>query len=150
MTIGWTQNVVILEAELTLQERAWYIQASRQCSWSKLELTKKIQECAHETMALGSESDLCYSNGSRGVRMARKKLLRHFYKICGMRKSNESFSGRGHAAYICKVCSCLSLAQQVDYMTLRRLENLPLCRMPESEMKWLKNRTHDHRPEVKS
>ncbi len=30
MTIGWTQNVVILEAELTLQERAWYIRAARQ------------------------------------------------------------------------------------------------------------------------
>lgn len=35
-------------------------------------------------------------------------------------------------------------------MTLRRLENLPLRRLSESEMTWLKNRTHDHRPEVKS
>ncbi len=34
-------------------------------------------------------------------------------------------------------------------MTLRRLENLPLRRLSENEMKWLKNRTHDHRPEVK-
>ena len=25
MTIGWTQNVVILEAYLTLQEKSWYI-----------------------------------------------------------------------------------------------------------------------------
>ena len=35
-------------------------------------------------------------------------------------------------------------------MTLRRLENLPLRRLSESEMTWLKNRTHDHRPDVKS
>ena len=35
-------------------------------------------------------------------------------------------------------------------MTLRRLENLPLRRLTESEMTWLKNRTHDHRPEVKA
>ena len=35
-------------------------------------------------------------------------------------------------------------------MTLRRLENLPLRRLSESEMTWLKNRTHDHRPEVKT
>ena len=28
MDIGWTQNVVILEAELTLRERAWYIRAA--------------------------------------------------------------------------------------------------------------------------
>mgnify|MGYP004516257755 CR=1 FL=1 len=35
-------------------------------------------------------------------------------------------------------------------MTLRRLENLPPRRLSESEMTWLKNRAHDHRPEVKS
>ena len=28
MTIGWTQNVVILEAKLSLKERAWYIRAA--------------------------------------------------------------------------------------------------------------------------
>ena len=67
-----------------------------------------------------------------------------------MRKSNESFSGKGHAAHICKVCSRLSPAQQAEQMTLRRLENLPLHRLTESEMTWLKNRTHDHRPDVKS
>ena len=27
MTIGWTQNVVIMEADLTLHEKAWYIRA---------------------------------------------------------------------------------------------------------------------------
>ena len=30
MTIGWTQNIVILEAELTFQEKSWYICAVRQ------------------------------------------------------------------------------------------------------------------------
>lgn len=34
-------------------------------------------------------------------------------------------------------------------MTLRRLENLPPRRLSESEMTWLKNRTRDHRPEVR-
>lgn len=80
----------------------------------------------------------------------KKKLPGHFCKVCGMRKSNESFSGRGHAAHICKACSRLSPARQAEEMTLRRLENLPLRRLSESEMTWLKNRTHDHRPEVKS
>ena len=36
MTIGWTQNVVILETELTPQDRAWYIQSAHQFRWSKL------------------------------------------------------------------------------------------------------------------
>ncbi len=82
--------------------------------------------------------------------MARKKLPGHFCKVCGMRKSNESFSGKGHPAHICKACSRLSPAQQAEQMTLRRLENLPLRRLTESEMTWLKNRTHDYRPEVKA
>ena len=47
MTIGWTQNVVILEAELTLQEKAWYIRAVRQFGWSKVELMQKIKANAH-------------------------------------------------------------------------------------------------------
>lgn len=82
--------------------------------------------------------------------MARKKLPGHFCKVCGMRKSSESFSGKGHAAHICKACSQLSPAQQAEQMTLRRLENLPLRRLTESELTWLRNRTRDHRPEVKT
>ena len=42
MALGWTQNVVILEAELTVQERIWYIRAVRQYGWSKLEIQRKI------------------------------------------------------------------------------------------------------------
>ena len=43
MALGWTQNVVILEAELTVQERMWYIRAARQYGWSKLELYRMIK-----------------------------------------------------------------------------------------------------------
>lgn len=82
--------------------------------------------------------------------MARKKLPGHFCKICGMRKSNESFSDRCHTAHICKVCSHLSPARQTGQMTLHRLENLPMRHLTENEMAWLKNRTHDNRPEVKA
>ena len=66
MAIGWTQNVVILEAELTLQERVWYIQAVRQFGWSKLELAKNIRERIHKNMALDNTSNPCYSSGSGG------------------------------------------------------------------------------------
>ena len=66
MTIGWTQNVVIMEAELTPQEQAWYIKAAGQFGWSKLELAGNIRERIHENMALNNTSDPCYSNGSGG------------------------------------------------------------------------------------
>ena len=52
MRIGWTQNVVILEARLTSQERLWYIQAVRQYSWSKTELQRQIESTAHLDLTL--------------------------------------------------------------------------------------------------
>lgn len=72
MAIGWTQNVVILEAELTIQERAWYIRAARQFKWSKLELSRKIQEHIHGTIALDSTDGSCYNSG-RGDENAEKE-----------------------------------------------------------------------------
>jgi len=61
MTIGWTQNVLILEAELTAQERAWYIRAVRRLEWSKLELQQQIDAGAHMENTLDFESEPCYT-----------------------------------------------------------------------------------------
>lgn len=61
MNIGWTQNVVILEAELTAQERIWYIHAVQQFNWSKLELQRQINAGAHKKNALDINSDTCYT-----------------------------------------------------------------------------------------
>ncbi len=61
MEIGWTQNVVILEADLNMEQRMWYIQAARQFGWSKAELTAKIAENAHEFIVLAIAEEMCYS-----------------------------------------------------------------------------------------
>jgi len=42
MQVGWTQNIVILEADLTMDERAWYLKASARFGWSKSELINQI------------------------------------------------------------------------------------------------------------
>lgn len=60
MTIGWAQNVVILEAELTLQERAWYIQAVQRFEWFKLELQRKIAAGAHLELSRLHRWDVLY------------------------------------------------------------------------------------------
>ncbi len=31
----------------------------------------------------------------------------HYCKVCGEYKANEKFSGKGHAAHICKSCASL-------------------------------------------
>lgn len=44
----------------------------------------------------------------------------HYCKICGQYRANEKFSGKGHAAHICKSCSCLSAAEKAKAMNMKR------------------------------
>ena len=42
----------------------------------------------------------------------------HYCKVCGEYKANEKFSGKGHAAHICKTCAALPPERQAEEMTL--------------------------------
>lgn len=84
-----------------------------------------------------------------GCAIGKATLRGHYCKVCGQHKASERFSGKGHAAHICKECSHLTPAEQAESMTLTRLYALPVNRLSESEKKWLENRTHDKRPAVK-
>lgn len=59
--IGWTQSVVILEAQLNVQERVWYIRAVRWFGWSKAELQRQIEAGAHKENVLDFEDEVCYT-----------------------------------------------------------------------------------------
>lgn len=59
MELGWTQNVVIMEADLTMDLRAWYLRAVAQLGWSKAELIGKIADSAHEKIVLDIEQEAC-------------------------------------------------------------------------------------------
>ena len=61
MQIGWTQNVVVLEAELTVQERAWYIRKVIAQNWSKKMLEENLQKAIHLNDSLDDLADLCYT-----------------------------------------------------------------------------------------
>lgn len=52
MQVCWTQNVVILEADLSVELRGWYLMAASQFGWSKAELMEKITTNAHEMIIL--------------------------------------------------------------------------------------------------
>ncbi len=71
----------------------------------------------------------------------------HYCKVCGEYKSNEKFSGKGHATHICKSCSSLSPEKRSENMTINRLFNLPL-KLSKEQLSWLKRRMHDKRPYV--
>ena len=61
MAIGWTQNAVISEADLSLQEKTWYIRAVQQFGWSKLELAGQIASSAHLEITLDLRLEVCYT-----------------------------------------------------------------------------------------
>lgn len=64
MQIGWTQNVVILEAELTMKERAWYIRQVISHNWSKKVLIDNIKNAIHLSEALDDSTTPCYTDNN--------------------------------------------------------------------------------------
>ena len=121
MTIGWTQNVVIMEAELTLQEKAWYIRAVRQFGWSKLELAKQIAASAHLEKSLDlrpeecyteENSDSSYSTSQAQVNRVQRHLRRgdgaaaHLLRLRRIRPPDWDGPGRlaGYAPYFRRRC----------------------------------------------
>lgn len=60
LQLGWTQNVVILEADLSMELRGWYLRAVKQFHWSKAELIEKIASNAHEVIVLSIDEEVWY------------------------------------------------------------------------------------------
>lgn len=59
MNLCWTQNVVIMEADLSMELREWYMKAAEQFGWSKTELMAQIAAEAHLEILLDIEEEVC-------------------------------------------------------------------------------------------
>ena len=67
LQIGWIQNVVIMEADLTMNLRGWYMNATKQFGWSKAELFVKIAANIHENIVLTIEKETCNIKGKEDM-----------------------------------------------------------------------------------
>jgi hypothetical protein len=67
MHLGWTQNVVIMEADLTMELREWYLKAARQFGWSKAELTTRIADQTHLEIVLDLDEQVCDNSHNEEV-----------------------------------------------------------------------------------
>ena len=65
----------------------------------------------------------------------KKKSPGHYCKICGERKANERFSGKGHAVHICKECQSLPVEVQTDMRRIRDVERI-FGKYPLSRQDW--------------
>ena len=52
MKIGWTLNMVIMESELTMDARRWYLRKATESNLSKTELLRMIESAAHLEITL--------------------------------------------------------------------------------------------------
>ena len=60
--LNWTQNVVIMEADLSTEERMWYLQSCAEHGWSKSELQSQIDNTtAHLEVPLDQSSVVWYN-----------------------------------------------------------------------------------------
>lgn len=67
LQIGWTQNVVIMEADLPMELRRWYLKATSQFGWTKMELTEKITNNAHEMILLTTHDGVYHIEDQKGL-----------------------------------------------------------------------------------
>ena len=74
MELGWIQNVVIMEADLTMDLREWYMKAAEQFGWSKSELISGIAKSVHLEIVLEIELQMC-DNSDSETDISRKNVI---------------------------------------------------------------------------
>ena len=85
MKIGWTLNVVIMEAELTSEARKWYLRKANAGGLSKAELLEMIESAAHLEKSLDAAPDTCYTDKKR-----KDSALRRHAAIVSQRQPFQS------------------------------------------------------------
>jgi len=96
-----------------------------------------------------NRKDCCRMATKKGKSSSGNKPHGHFCKVCGEHKANEKFSGRGHAAHICKACAGLPVTERNEMMTIRKIEGMAFRHLSEQEIKWLRNHMKDSRTDVR-
>jgi hypothetical protein len=78
-----------------------------------------------------------------------KQMQGHYCKVCGEYKANEKFSGRGHAAHICKRCVAPPLAERNDVMAVNKINGMTFRHLSKTEINWLRKKMHDENEHVR-
>lgn len=102
LQLGWTQNVVIMEADLSLEQLEWYLKAEIQFGWSKAELIEKLTCNAHEVIVLAPDDEVCYIEEQKkaadqkktGSFLCRGNKIRHLTDKDRCRMQSKKGNGR--------------------------------------------------------
>lgn len=102
LQLGWTQNVVIMEADLSMEQLEWYLKAEIQFGWSKAELIEKLTCNAHEVIVLAPDDEVCYIEEQKkaadqkktGSFLCRGNKIRHLTDKDRCRMQSKKGNGR--------------------------------------------------------
>ena len=72
----------------------------------------------------------------------------HYCIICGHYRPNEKFSGKRHAAHICKSCAKLPIEKRNELKALNRIEALPF-NLSRDQRSWLEKLRKDSRENIR-
>lgn len=96
--LGWIQNVVIMEEDLTMELREWYMKAAVHFNWTNTQLKESIKSNIHEEIVLDIGQEICDNNekpnGRNQYLNIVKKLIQIYQKIL-MRKRCRGQPRRG-------------------------------------------------------
>lgn len=106
MKIGWTQNVVIMEADLTMKQREWYLKAAKQFGWSKAELFANIGSNAHENIVCPVEDDVNYAVESERIsdKCDVKRIPRLEYNFGNLLQRYSFYRRKGRRRWASMLC----------------------------------------------
>lgn len=102
LQLGWTQNVVIMEADLSMEQLEWYLKAEIQFGWSKAELIEKLTCNAHGVIVLAPDDEVCYIEEQKkaadqkktGSFLCRGNKIRHLTDKDRCRMQSKKGNGR--------------------------------------------------------
>lgn len=115
MQLCWTQNVVIMEAHLTMELREWYLKAARHFGWSKVELTAKIAEQAHlETVPTIDEQVSDNSHNEESSSASFRKAVAYFTRQILHRRCRGT-PKRGRVPW-CTMCLSMLMGKRFAFM----------------------------------
>ena len=119
---GKSGNVVLSETIDKKTGDQWIRDRAKELCVEQMTLDKLCKDNIRPWLEYGHG---CGPSAVRSLRGHGMKKRGHYCKVCGEYKANEKFSGKGHAAHICKTCAALPPEKQAEEMALTRLVNLP-------------------------
>lgn len=79
LRLNWTQNVVIMETEITDEARAWYIDEALRCDPTKAELVELLASEAYLQNPLDQMDEYCYNVNDNGTSEIKQHEKDTFY-----------------------------------------------------------------------